>query len=78
MTNTGNVTLDPGDAADDPTVGPVTCPAGPLAPGDSVTCGPVTYTLTQADRMRARWTTPRPRPGRPHSSDDARRPDVHA
>ncbi|MEZ5191693.1 MAG: hypothetical protein R2734_03690 [Nocardioides sp.] len=48
MTNTGNVTLDP-VTVDDPTVGPVTCPVGPLAPGDSVTCGPVTYTLTQAD-----------------------------
>ncbi|MEZ5191694.1 MAG: hypothetical protein R2734_03695 [Nocardioides sp.] len=48
VTNTGNVTLDP-VTVDDPKVGPVTCPAGPLAPGDSVTCGPVTYTLTQVD-----------------------------
>ncbi|MEZ5191687.1 MAG: hypothetical protein R2734_03660 [Nocardioides sp.] len=64
VTNTGNVTLDP-VTVDDLTVGPVSCPAGPLAPGDSVTCGPVTYTLTQAGcGMPARWTTPRPRPGR--------------
>jgi uncharacterized repeat protein (TIGR01451 family) len=48
VTNTGNVTLDP-VVVDDPTVGPVTCPAGPLAPGASVDCGPVTHVLTQAD-----------------------------
>ncbi|MEZ5191692.1 MAG: hypothetical protein R2734_03685 [Nocardioides sp.] len=48
VTNTGNVTLDP-VTVDDPKVGPVACPSGPLAPGDSVTCGPATYTLTQAD-----------------------------
>jgi uncharacterized repeat protein (TIGR01451 family) len=46
--NAGNVTLDP-VAVSDPKAGPVSCPAGPLAPGESVTCGPVTYTLTQAD-----------------------------
>ncbi|MEZ5191686.1 MAG: hypothetical protein R2734_03655 [Nocardioides sp.] len=33
VTNTGNVTLTR-VTVDDPTVGPVTCPAGPLAPGD--------------------------------------------
>ena len=47
MTNTGNVTLDP-VSVDDPKVGAVTCPAGPLAPTASVTCT-ATYTLTQAD-----------------------------
>ena len=48
VTNTGNVTLDP-VSVDDPLVGPVTCPAGPLAPGATVACSAVTYTLTQAD-----------------------------
>ncbi len=33
----------------DPKVGAVTCPAGPLAPGATVSCTPKTYTLTQAD-----------------------------
>jgi uncharacterized repeat protein (TIGR01451 family) len=47
VTNTGNVTLDP-VAVSDPLVGPVTCAAQPLAPGDSRTCE-ATYTLTQAD-----------------------------
>ena len=48
VTNTGNLTLDP-VTVDDPLVGPVTCPAGPLAPGATVACTAVTYTLTQAD-----------------------------
>ena len=47
LTNTGTVTLD-GVAVDDPTVGPVGCPATTLAPGASTTCA-VTYVLTQAD-----------------------------
>ncbi|MFN8195561.1 MAG: GEVED domain-containing protein [Nocardioidaceae bacterium] len=47
VTNTGNVTLDP-VGVDDPTVGPVSCPATTLAPGASTTCA-ATYTLTQAD-----------------------------
>ncbi|MEZ5093189.1 hypothetical protein [Nocardioides sp.] len=47
VTNSGNVTLDPVTVAD--SLVSVTCPAGPLAPGDSVTCGPVSYTLTQVD-----------------------------
>ena len=45
--NTGNVTLNP-ISVSDPTVGAVTCPAGPLAPGGSTTCT-ATYTLTQVD-----------------------------
>ncbi len=48
VTNTGNVTLNPVTVAD-PKVGTVTCPAGPLAPGATVDCTPVVYTLTQAD-----------------------------
>ena len=52
VTNTGNVTLNP-VTVHDPLFGGaspnVTCPAGPLAPGDSVTCSTRTYTLTQAD-----------------------------
>ncbi len=46
--NTGNVTLDPVTVSD-PKVGPVTCPDGPLAPGATVNCTPVTYSITQAD-----------------------------
>ena len=52
VTNTGNVTLNP-VTVNDPLFGGaspnVTCPAGPLAPGASVTCSSKTYTLTQAD-----------------------------
>ncbi|MGL5808566.1 MAG: DUF7507 domain-containing protein, partial [Nocardioides sp.] len=47
VTNTGNVTLDP-VSVDDPTVGPMTCPPGALAPAASTTCT-ATYTLTQVD-----------------------------
>ncbi len=49
LTNTGNVTLsDP--EVDDPLAGAVTCPAGPLAPGASVTCTTDdAYVITQAD-----------------------------
>ncbi len=48
VTNTGNVTLDP-ISVTDPVLGPVTCPATPLAPGATVDCTPINYTLTQAD-----------------------------
>ena len=50
--NTGTVALDPA-MVHDPLFGGaspnVTCPAGPLAPGASVTCSSKTYTLTQGD-----------------------------
>ncbi|NUT98668.1 MAG: DUF11 domain-containing protein [Saccharothrix sp.] len=48
VTNSGNVPLDPVTVAD-PVVGPVTCPGGPLAPGRSTVCGPVTHAVAQAD-----------------------------
>ena len=48
VTNTGTVTLDPVTVTD-PKVGPITCPATPLAPGVSVNCTPKVYTLTQND-----------------------------
>ncbi|WP_341925730.1 hypothetical protein [Nocardioides psychrotolerans] len=48
VTNTGTVTLS-GVALSDPKIGPVTCPAGSLAPGASVTCSQRTYVITQAD-----------------------------
>ncbi|MCW2845839.1 MAG: hypothetical protein JWN22_3755 [Nocardioides sp.] len=48
VTNTGNVPLSPVTVAD-PKVGPVTCPAGSLAVGASVSCTPKSYPLTQAD-----------------------------
>ena len=47
VTNTGNVTLDP-ITVNDPAVGAVTCPAGPLAPTASTTCT-ATYVLTPLD-----------------------------
>ncbi|MGV8848839.1 MAG: beta strand repeat-containing protein [Propionibacteriaceae bacterium] len=47
VTNTGNVTLS-GIAVTDLTVGAVTCPATPVAPGTTTICT-ATYTLTQAD-----------------------------
>ena len=47
VTNTGNVTLS-SVGVSDPTVGPVTCPPGALAPGGSKTCT-ATYALTQAN-----------------------------
>ncbi|MCM3779780.1 DUF7507 domain-containing protein [Microbacterium hydrocarbonoxydans] len=49
--NTGDVTLT-GAAISDPLLGgAVTCPdlGSPLAPGASANCGPIVYTLTQAD-----------------------------
>ncbi|MEI5672350.1 MULTISPECIES: DUF7507 domain-containing protein [unclassified Nocardioides] len=48
VTNVGTVTLNPITVAD-PKAGPVTCPTGALAPGESVECTPVTYTITQDD-----------------------------
>ncbi|OLF16316.1 DUF7507 domain-containing protein [Actinophytocola xanthii] len=48
LTNTGNVPLT-NVQVNDPKAGDVTCPAGPLAPGDSVTCTAPPYTVTDAD-----------------------------
>nr|WP_246292706.1 DUF11 domain-containing protein [Naumannella cuiyingiana] len=48
VTNTGNVTLS-GVTVDDPKVGGVECPAGPLGPGQSRTCVATGYVVTQAD-----------------------------
>ena len=47
VTNTGNVPLT-SVGVNDPKVGAVSCPAGPLAPGAQRTCT-ATYMLTQAD-----------------------------
>jgi uncharacterized repeat protein (TIGR01451 family) len=50
VTNTGTQVLDPVAVNDPLFANPtVICPAGPLAPGASVTCTSRTYTLTQAD-----------------------------
>ena len=49
VTNTGNVTLNPVTVNDPKLGGAITCPAGPLAPGASITCTDKTYALTQAD-----------------------------
>lgn len=46
--NTGTVTLTD-FSVDDPLVGPVSCPTSPVAPNESIICGPVTYTLEQTD-----------------------------
>ena len=48
VTNTGNVPLET-VTVNDPLVGAVTCPAGPLAVGATVTCTAPPYTLTQGD-----------------------------
>ena len=53
VTNTGNVTITDPSVTDTEFSGsgelsPVTCPTGPLAPGDDVTCT-ATYTVTQED-----------------------------
>jgi len=48
VTNTGDVTLT-NVAVNDPTAGTVTCPAGSLAPGATVTCTAAPYTITNAD-----------------------------
>ncbi|WP_426247597.1 CshA/CshB family fibrillar adhesin-related protein [Nocardioides sp. LHG3406-4] len=48
VANPGDVMLDQVTVSD-PKVGPVTCPGGPLAPGASRLCSPVTYALTQGD-----------------------------
>ena len=47
LTNTGTTTLT-NPQVQDPKVGAVTCPTGPIAPGASVTCT-ASYTVTQAD-----------------------------
>lgn len=49
--NTGSVTLTGATISDPMLGGDVACEAfaAPLAPGASITCAPVTYTLTQAD-----------------------------
>ncbi|MDR0960374.1 MAG: DUF11 domain-containing protein [Propionibacteriaceae bacterium] len=48
FTNTGEVTLGQLTVSDE-MVGTVTCPAGDLAPGDSVTCVAQPYRITDAD-----------------------------
>lgn len=49
LTNAGTMPLHE-LSVDDPMVGPVICPEGPLAPGESVTCRPhATYAITDAD-----------------------------
>ena len=49
VTNNSNVIVTD-VAVDDPLLGGVIgCGAGPLAPGTSLTCGPVTYVLTESD-----------------------------
>ncbi|WP_295010296.1 LPXTG cell wall anchor domain-containing protein [uncultured Microbacterium sp.] len=50
VTNTGDLPMS-GVAVNDPKVGAVTCPAGELAPGATVTCtGDAPYTATLADQ----------------------------
>ncbi|MDQ7910998.1 SdrD B-like domain-containing protein [Phytohabitans sp. ZYX-F-186] len=48
VTNTGDVELSEIEVADDK-IGPVTCPATALAPGESVTCEAGPYTITPED-----------------------------
>ncbi|WP_162176396.1 DUF7507 domain-containing protein [Sulfitobacter donghicola] len=48
VTNNGNVTYPAAPAVTDPDAGTVTCPAGPVPPGNSVTCT-ASYTVDQDD-----------------------------
>lgn len=48
LRNAGNVTFPAAPAVSDPQAGTVTCPAGPVAPGNSVTCT-ASYTIQQGD-----------------------------
>ncbi|GAB2588407.1 hypothetical protein GCM10009593_29220 [Microlunatus antarcticus] len=48
VTSTGTATLT-GVTVDDPLLGPVGCPAGPLAPGAAVACTAADHTITQAE-----------------------------
>ncbi|MGL5857935.1 MAG: DUF7507 domain-containing protein [Angustibacter sp.] len=48
VANTGTVTLI-APTVNDPKAGAVTCPPGPLVPGDSITCTASAYPITQAD-----------------------------
>jgi len=57
VTNTGNTTLSSITVNDPKLGGTVTCAAGPLAPGASVTCTPTqTYTVTAADQTAGKVT----------------------
>jgi hypothetical protein len=49
VTNTGTVTLTDVEVSDPRLGGIVTCPAAPLAPGESVDCSVVAYGVTAAD-----------------------------
>ncbi|MBM6401831.1 DUF7507 domain-containing protein [Phycicoccus sonneratiae] len=49
VTNTGTVTLTDVAVSDPRLGGEVTCPAGPLAPGDSLDCSVLAYVVTPAD-----------------------------
>ncbi|MER5268828.1 WD40 repeat domain-containing protein [Actinosynnema sp. NPDC002837] len=81
VTNAGNVTLDPVSVRDT-LVGDVTCPAGALAPGSSVTCTAAPYTLTQADIdaglvENTATTTGTPPTGDPVTDEDTTSTPVH-
>ena len=57
VTNTGNTTLSSITVNDPKLGGTLTCAAGPLAPGASVTCTPSqTYTVTAADQTAGKVT----------------------
>ncbi len=64
VTNTGNVTFSgPLTVTDDKAT--VTCPAGGLDPGASITCT-ATYTITAADITRGLRDEPRHSPRKRH------------
>lgn len=71
LTNTGELALDRLQVSD-PLVGAVTCPGGPLAAGDSVTCTADTdYVITSADATAGAVNNTAVASGRPVGSTTA-------
>ncbi|WP_211097168.1 DUF7507 domain-containing protein [Aliishimia ponticola] len=68
LTNTGNVTLTAPEVTDDLIT--VTCPAGPIAPGASITCTSDDYMTTQEDLDAGEVTNTASAAGRDPDGDE--------